>query len=84
MPIRLPHLPRPLVPCLASPLILCSKDYCIVAFAIVLIISTFQWFIDGRKNFKGPQIEEAVLQVDDNTMTNVKAEDEEMVKEAEG
>jgi len=31
-------------------------NYCIVAFAIVLIISIVQWFVDGRKNFHGPQI----------------------------
>jgi len=32
-------------------------DYCIVAFFIVLVISTVQWFLDGRKNFKGPKVE---------------------------
>jgi choline transport protein len=30
-------------------------DYCIVAFAIIIIISTVQWFVDGRKNFTGPR-----------------------------
>jgi len=30
-------------------------DYCVVAFGIILFISTFQWFIDGRKNFTGPR-----------------------------
>ncbi|KAL8688441.1 MAG: hypothetical protein Q9218_005652 [Villophora microphyllina] len=50
-------------------------NYCIVAFAIVLIISTFQWFADGRKNFRGPQVEEAVLRVDSNTTANVKADE---------
>jgi choline transport protein len=34
-----------------------NMNYCIVAFAIVIIISTIQWFIDGRKNFKGPHID---------------------------
>ncbi|KAI4162773.1 MAG: hypothetical protein LQ342_003660 [Letrouitia transgressa] len=33
------------------------EDYCIVAFTIVLFISTFQWFVDGRKNYTGPQID---------------------------
>jgi choline transport protein len=28
-----------------------------VAFGIILFISTFQWFIDGRKNFTGPRAE---------------------------
>lgn len=34
-----------------------SLDYCIVAFFVVIVISVVQWFVDGRKNFKGPQIE---------------------------
>lgn len=41
---------------------LITVDYCIVAFTIVLIISTVQWFIDGRKNFKGPRVDLDVLQ----------------------
>ncbi|KAL9072311.1 MAG: hypothetical protein Q9161_003630 [Pseudevernia consocians] len=32
-------------------------DYCIVAFFIVIVISVVQWFIDGRKNYKGPVVE---------------------------
>ena len=32
-------------------------DYCIVAFFIVIVISVIQWFIDGRKNYKGPVVE---------------------------
>jgi hypothetical protein len=31
-------------------------DYCIVAFAIILSISIFQWIVDGRKNFTGPRV----------------------------
>ena len=34
-----------------------SMNYCIVAFAIVIVISTIQWFVDGRKNYKGPQLD---------------------------
>jgi len=34
-----------------------NMNYCIVAFAIVFIVSMIQWIIDGRKNFTGPQIE---------------------------
>ena len=34
-----------------------DMNYCIVAFGIVLIISTITWFVDGRKNYKGPQVE---------------------------
>ncbi|EUC39185.1 hypothetical protein COCCADRAFT_31906 [Bipolaris zeicola 26-R-13] len=32
-----------------------NMNYCVVAFGIILFISTFQWFVDGRKNFKGPR-----------------------------
>ena len=32
-------------------------NYCIIAFGIVLIINTLTWNFDGRKNYKGPQIE---------------------------
>lgn len=37
-------------------------NYCIVAFAIIMVISTIQWFVDGRKNFKGPYIDPETLQ----------------------
>jgi hypothetical protein len=33
----------------------------VAAFGIVFIISTIQWFVDGRKNFVGPRIEMEVL-----------------------
>lgn len=42
-------------------------DYCIVAFAIIILISTVQWFVDGRKNFKGPQLDVEILHVDAGT-----------------
>jgi hypothetical protein len=32
-------------------------NYCVVAFAIVFIISVVQWFVDGRKNYKGPVVD---------------------------
>ena len=32
-------------------------NYCVAAFAIVLIISVTQWFVDGRKNYTGPQVD---------------------------
>jgi choline transport protein len=35
--------------------VLIAVDYCVVAFGIILFISTFQWFVDGRKNFTGPR-----------------------------
>ena len=31
-------------------------NYCIVAFAIIILISAVQWIVDGRKNFEGPRI----------------------------
>ncbi|WPH03423.1 amino acid permease [Acrodontium crateriforme] len=34
-----------------------SMNYCIVVFFIVLVISTIQWFVDGRKYYHGPNIE---------------------------
>ncbi|KIW30667.1 uncharacterized protein PV07_06391 [Cladophialophora immunda] len=34
-----------------------NMNYCVAAFAIVLIVSTIQWFVDGRKNYSGPQID---------------------------
>ncbi|PLB49328.1 amino acid permease [Aspergillus steynii IBT 23096] len=34
-----------------------SMNYCIVAFAIIVIVSVVQWIIDGRKNFKGPRVD---------------------------
>ncbi|KAF2124686.1 amino acid transporter [Dothidotthia symphoricarpi CBS 119687] len=32
-----------------------NMNYCVVAFGIILFISTIQWFLDGRKNFTGPR-----------------------------
>jgi choline transport protein len=32
-------------------------NYCIVAFAIVLIISIVQWYVDGKKNYTGPKLD---------------------------
>ncbi|KAJ5248811.1 hypothetical protein N7468_000262 [Penicillium chermesinum] len=34
-----------------------SMNYCIAAFAVIIIISVFQWIVDGRKNFTGPRID---------------------------
>ena len=34
-----------------------SMNYCIVAFAIIIIISAVQWIVDGRKNYTGPQLD---------------------------
>jgi choline transport protein len=40
-----------------------NMNYCVVAFAIVLLISVAQWLIDGRKNYRGPRVE-----VDDHVL----------------
>ena len=42
-----------------------NMNYCIVAFAIILIVSTVQWFVDGRKNFRGPKVEFVGEEVDE-------------------
>ena len=34
-----------------------NMNYCIAAFAIVLIVSVVQWFVDGRKNYTGPRLD---------------------------
>lgn len=34
-----------------------NMNYCIVAFAIILIISVVQWIVDGHKNYTGPQVD---------------------------
>lgn len=36
-------------------------NYCIVAFAIILIIASLTWIFDGRKNYKGPQLDVAAM-----------------------
>ncbi len=33
-----------------------NMNYCIVAFAIVVIISLIQWIVDGSKNYTGPKV----------------------------
>ncbi|KAK2589683.1 hypothetical protein QQS21_012638 [Conoideocrella luteorostrata] len=40
----------------SHPLLTVLSDYCVVAFAIIIIISAFQWVVDGRKNFTGPRV----------------------------
>ncbi|KAL4919628.1 amino acid/polyamine transporter I [Aspergillus aurantiobrunneus] len=33
-----------------------SMNYCVAAFAVIIMISVFQWIVDGRKNFTGPRV----------------------------
>ncbi|KAL2211538.1 amino acid transporter [Sarocladium strictum] len=33
-----------------------TMNYCVVAFAVIILISAFQWVVDGRKNFEGPRV----------------------------
>lgn len=40
------------------------SDYCVAAFAVIIIISVFQWFIDGRKNYTGPRVDLAMEGLD--------------------
>ena len=39
-----------------------NMNYCVVVFFIILMVSVFQWFIDGKKNFTGPRIDIGALQ----------------------
>ncbi|KAJ5778816.1 Amino acid/polyamine transporter I [Penicillium paradoxum] len=34
-----------------------SMNYCVAAFAVIIMISVFQWIVDGRKNFTGPRVD---------------------------
>ena len=45
-----------------------NMNYCIAAFAVVVLISVIQWIVDGRKNYTGPQVdlEEIVLTATDS------------------
>lgn len=40
---------------------ICSPDYCVAVFGVILIVSLFQWIIDGRKNFTGPRMDVDVI-----------------------
>lgn len=44
-----------------------NMNYCIVAFAIVFIISALTWVFDGRKNYQGP----IIVDLDVNVLTAV-------------
>ncbi|KFX97318.1 hypothetical protein V495_04087 [Pseudogymnoascus sp. VKM F-4514 (FW-929)] len=39
-----------------------NMNYCVVAFFLVLVVATVQWFVDGRKNFKGPKFDAHALE----------------------
>lgn len=34
-----------------------NMNYAVAAFGVVLVISVFQWIVDGRKNYEGPHID---------------------------
>jgi len=38
-----------------------NMNYCVAAFAIVFVVSVIQWFVDGRKNYKGPRLDVEAL-----------------------
>ncbi|KAM0512152.1 hypothetical protein ACHAPE_009202 [Trichoderma viride] len=50
-----------------------NMNYCIVAFAIIIAISLFQWIIDGRKNFTGPRVNLVSGQVIGENVTEVES-----------
>jgi hypothetical protein len=35
-----------------------NMNYAVVGFGVMIIISTVQWFVDGRLNYKGPTFDE--------------------------
>jgi hypothetical protein len=39
-------------------------DYCIAAFAVIIIVSVFQWIVDGRRNFTGPRFDMTIDALD--------------------
>ncbi|KAJ5825375.1 hypothetical protein N7474_002513 [Penicillium riverlandense] len=41
-----------------------NMNYCIAAFAVIIMISVFQWVVDGRKNFTGPRVDLAIEALD--------------------
>ncbi|CBX94161.1 hypothetical protein IAQ61_005371 [Plenodomus lingam] len=53
----------------ALPVTSANMNYCVVAFGIILFISTFQWFVDGRKNYTGPR-NDAGIEILEAMMTN--------------
>lgn len=38
-----------------------TLDYCVAVFGIVFLVSIFQWFVDGRKNFTGPRMDVDII-----------------------
>lgn len=34
-----------------------NMNYCIVAFGVILLIAGTTWILDGRKHYKGPQLD---------------------------
>ena len=43
-----------------------NMNYCVVAFAVVVIVSLIQWVVDGRKNYSGPKVD-----IDEQVLTAV-------------
>ena len=37
-------------------------NYCVVAFAIIIVIALTQWIIEGRREYTGPRIDTTALQ----------------------
>lgn len=52
-----------------------NMNYCIVAFAIILVISLTQWIVDGRKHYVGPRIDvDALVSGQVGTMEGMQVE----------
>ncbi|KAH9869870.1 hypothetical protein J1614_006790 [Plenodomus biglobosus] len=54
----------------ALPVTPSNMNYCVVAFGIILFISTLQWLVDGRKNFTGPRNDEVIEGMESDIISN--------------
>ncbi|KAI5460331.1 gaba permease [Mariannaea sp. PMI_226] len=43
------------------PVTVSNMNYCVIAFGFIIVVSTIHWFVDGRKNFKGPLSNSSVI-----------------------
>lgn len=63
-------------------------NYAVVAFVVIVIISTIQWFVDGRHSYTGPYFDESAFIIaadfeEANTVPNKDFADEEQADKAQ-
>ena len=66
----------------ALPVTGANMNYCIAAFAAVILVASVQWAVDSRKTFKGPKV--VVLEGEVGGREVVTGEDVGMVGLGEG